>query len=139
MSQDHDARRALVAQCVALNHRINRGFLAIEGMSLSHTQWRILSIVQVQQSCTQKHLSSALNTTHANTSQVLTRLQKMGYIQRQKKGAERWITLSAKAREVLTQHAQAYERLLDEILGPLSPQEQQIMSMWLARLNATTP
>lgn len=136
MTDEHSARASLVAQFVSYNNRIQSGFKALEGLELSYTQWRVLEIVQVQQICTQTVIAQGLKTTHANVSQVLTRLQNMGYIERQKQGVRRLISLTDRATQVLSEHRDQYEQLVLELLGVLSPQEQQIMSMWMARLSA---
>lgn len=134
MTDEHITRAALLADFISFGHRIQSGFASIDGLDLSYTQWRILEIVQVQQSCTQTVLARALNTTHANISQVLTRLQKGGYIQREKQGVRRLVTLTPLASQILSAHRAEYEQLVSELLGELSAQEQQIMSMWMARL-----
>lgn len=101
---------------------------------ISPAQLRLLEALQSLGVCTQATLAHTLQSTPANISQLLTKLEALGLITRATSGVSKHIKLTAQGLRELHRLKPQRDALIVERLSALTPQELQIMRMWLERL-----
>lgn len=101
---------------------------------ISPAQLRLLEALQSLGSCTQATLATTLQSTPANISQLLSKLEALGLITRAARGVSKHIKLTAQGLRELHRLKPQRDALIAERLSALTPQELQIMKMWLERL-----
>ena len=102
--------------------------------AISAAQIRLLEALATLGVCTQATLATTLQSTPANISQLLSKLEALGLITRDARGVSKHIKLTAQGRRELERLKPLRDTLIAERLSALTPQELQIMRMWLERL-----
>lgn len=125
-----------------LLYQINESSLTDAG--LSYAQYRILQVLLfIEQTSDDKTLNpseiSRFQGTGRNTVSGLIRsLEEQGLIERELDPADRRkfnIRLTATGRQLVTQHAGRHLQIVDEIFRVLSPEEMEVLSGLLGKLN----
>ncbi|MCL6633025.1 MAG: MarR family transcriptional regulator [Alicyclobacillus herbarius] len=116
MTREDDARlERLFESFQAVNSALRKGSLAQGGVNITRVQWMILRHVHKHPGCMVGELAERLNVRPSTMSQMLDRLEKVGYVQREA--------------------AEADSRIKQVRLTELGQQGiGQVESIWLTRL-----
>lgn len=101
---------------------------------ISPAQLKLLETLHALGGCTQIKLATTLQSTPANISQLLAKLEAQGLITRAAHGVSKHIHITAQGIRTLEHLQPQHDALIAQRLSALTPQELQIMKMWLARL-----
>jgi DNA-binding MarR family transcriptional regulator len=123
--------------------RVARVFQKIAGASarsfreygLTVAQFDVLAHIGAAPGVTQQELAEALLVTKGNISQLLTRLEQAGMLERQQDGRTNCLALTAAGQQLIDQVVPVNEVLLEDLFAPLSAAEQRELVRLLRKLD----
>ncbi|WP_159722707.1 MarR family winged helix-turn-helix transcriptional regulator [Enterococcus sp. CSURQ0835] len=110
----------------------------VEGQEFSHGQNRVLRMLLKHDGCSQKELVTQLKIRPASVSELLTKLEKKGYVRRQQNETDRRVTnffLTDSGRALVANFEQVRLEYGEEIFSVLNETEKTQLAQILAKLN----
>ncbi|MDH2880887.1 MarR family winged helix-turn-helix transcriptional regulator [Bacillus cytotoxicus] len=93
--------------------------------NLSAAQFDVLAQIGGQERLTQRELGKKLFVTKGNITQLLSKLEKLGWIQREREGATKYLSLTEKGRALYQETVPPQETFQAEQFGKLNHKEQR--------------
>jgi DNA-binding MarR family transcriptional regulator len=107
----------------------------LEAYHLSTAQFDVLAQVFANQGCTQQEIAQALLVTKGNISQLLTRMEHDGLLERRSEGRSNALFLTTKGRTLAQLVIPAQEALINRLLQGLSVEQQTTLHSILRTLD----
>lgn len=104
---------------------------------LTPAQYQILVLLHRRPRVVQRELTEVLGVTKGNISQLLTRLQDAGLVDRVTEGAANRIALTADGEALVRRLMPAHQRFLQRSFGALTPDELTVLADLTTRLEAS--
>jgi DNA-binding MarR family transcriptional regulator len=102
---------------------------------LSTAQFDVLTHIGARAGITQQELAESLLVTKGNISQLISRMERDGLVQRRHEGRRNCLELTAAGMELYAAAVPAQEAAIDELLGALTPAERRNLLNLLRRLD----
>jgi DNA-binding MarR family transcriptional regulator len=102
---------------------------------LTIAQFDVLAHVGAVPGITQQELAEALLVTKGNISQLLTRLEESGLLERRQDGRTNCLALTLRGQALIDLAVPVNERLLDDLFAPLTAAEQRELVRLLRKLD----
>ncbi|EOA3903062.1 MarR family transcriptional regulator [Bacillus cytotoxicus] len=102
--------------------------------SLSAAQFDVLAQIGGQERLTQQELGKKLFVTKGNITQLLSKMEKLGWIQREREGTTKYLSLTEKGRALYQETVPPQETFQAEQFGKLNHKEQQQLLELLRKL-----
>lgn len=107
----------------------NRGMeSAFAEESITFTQYNAMRKIKEHQPLHQQQLSNLLSVTKGNVSQLITRLEKAGFVKTEKSGNVKHLTLTPKGDQEITRLNQTAVSADEEFLAVWTEEEQQVLN-----------
>ena len=110
------------------------GAQELRAHGLTPAQYQVLTLVHGRPGLLQRELTEVLGVTKGNVSQLVTRLEDAGLIDRVAEGAANRVTLTAKGRALVSELVPAHRRFLAERFAVLGADELAVLADFTARL-----
>jgi len=138
MSENDKALMEQFAEVLILLHRYRHHEQRDRGpfSDASRGQGRVLALLNMQPEMSQKNLAYLLGIRNQSLSELLTKLEKAGYITRKKSESDRRvmnISLTEEGKKVAEETAN--QKGFDDVFDCLTEEEQQNLSTYLDRLS----
>lgn len=111
----------------------------LRAWDISLAQFDVLAHVGAAEGITQQELADQLLVTKGNICQLLDRLTASSLLIRQQHGRANHLYLTDAGRKLFTDVVPAHEAAIEQMLAPLSPQEQQALTYLLRKLERGLP
>ncbi len=112
------------------------GAQELRAHELTPAQYQVLVLLHRRPQATQRELTEALAVTKGNVSQLLTRLQETGLLDRVPDGAANRIVLTDKGTALVRELMPAHQRFLARSFAALSADELAVLAALVARVEA---
>lgn len=106
----------------------------LRAWDISLAQFDVLAHVGAAEGITQQELADQLFVTKGNICQLLDRLTASRLLVRQQNGRANHLYLTEAGRKLFTEVVPAHEAGIEQMLAPLTPQEQQALTYLLRKL-----
>jgi len=104
---------------------------------LSQGQFDLLAEIAAEEGINQQTCANRLNVTKGNIAQHMHNLEKRGYISREKRGRDNYISLTEEGRRLFSTIMPAHDIYVKDVLACLSPEEMQHFAAVLRKLDRT--
>jgi DNA-binding MarR family transcriptional regulator len=126
------------AGLVRVVHAISTaGAQELRSHGLTPAQYQILVLLHRQPQATQRELTEALGVTKGNVSQLLTRLQEAGLLDRRPEGAANRVVLTDAGTALVRELMPAHRRFLARSFAALDADGLATLAALVARLEAS--
>lgn len=113
--------------------------LALKAEAISTSQWEILSTLAADEAITQQTLAKALFVSEGNITQMLAKMEKLGWIQRRRDWRTNYVTLTASGHALQEKVRALYDASITTFFAELNSDEQATLSALLAQLLSDLP
>ncbi len=113
------------------------GAQELRAYGLTPAQYQILVLVHRNPRVVQRELTEVLGVTKGNVSQLLTRLQDAGLLDRTPEGAANRIALTEKGKALTRELMPAHQRFLARSFSALGPGELAVLADLVSRIEAS--
>jgi DNA-binding MarR family transcriptional regulator len=107
---------------------------ALKDSSLSLSQYEILSLLSANEAKTQQMLARALCVSEGNVTQMLTRMETLGWITRRRDWRTNFVTLTRKGEKIKENASSLYRQAAADYFNVLKPAELETLSELLSAL-----
>ena len=107
----------------------------LRNWGLSQGQFDLLAEIAAEEGINQQTCADRLNVTKGNITQHLSNLEKRGYIQREKSGRDRYVSLTDEGRALFSTIMPVHDLYVKEILSPLTAEELRQFAAILRKLD----
>lgn len=117
-------------------YRLSTGDLqtALKDNEISASQWEILSSLSQDEPLTQQELARSLFVSEGNITQMLTKMEKLGWIERKREWRTNYVTLSAAGHALKESVQSIYTSVNDQFFGELTKEERDVLQRILDSL-----
>jgi DNA-binding MarR family transcriptional regulator len=113
------------------------GAQELRAHGLTPAQYQVLVLVHRNPRVVQRELTEVLGVTKANISQLVTRLQDAGLLDRTPEGAANRIALTDQGRALVRQLMPAHRQFLARSFAALEPDELTVLARLVSRIGAS--
>jgi DNA-binding MarR family transcriptional regulator len=117
-------------------HKVDRAsaeHLSTYGLSVG--QFDVLAQVGAREGITQKELAEKLLVTKSNVCQILGRMEERGLVSRRQEGRAKHLFLTKEGRRLFEEVVPSQEELIDRLLSSVPPEDHDLLSKTLGRLD----
>ncbi len=117
-------------------HKVDRAsaeHLSTYGLSVG--QFDVLAQVGAHEGITQKELAEKLLVTKSNICQILGRMEERGLVSRRQEGRAKHLFLTKEGRRLFEEVVPSQEELIDRLLSSVPPEDHDLLSKTLGRLD----
>jgi DNA-binding MarR family transcriptional regulator len=117
-------------------HKVDRAsaeHLSTYGLSVG--QFDVLAQVGAHEGITQKELAEKLLVTKSNICQILGRMEERGLVSRRQEGRAKHLFLTKEGRRLFEEVVPSQEELIDRLLSSVLPEDHDLLSKTLGRLD----
>jgi DNA-binding MarR family transcriptional regulator len=117
-------------------HKVDRAsaeHLSTYGLSVG--QFDVLAQVGAHDGITQKELAEKLLVTKSNICQILGRMEERGLVSRRQEGRAKHLFLTKEGRRLFEEVVPSQEELIDRLLSSVPPEDHDLLSKTLGRLD----
>ena len=117
-------------------HKVNRASAEhLSAYGLSVGQFDVLAQVGAHEGITQKELAEKLLVTKSNICQILGRMEERGLVSRRQEGRAKHLFLTKEGRRLFEEVVPSQEELIDRLLSSVPPEDHDLLSKTLGRLD----
>ncbi|HKH10441.1 MAG TPA: MarR family transcriptional regulator [Rubrobacter sp.] len=117
-------------------HKVDRASAEHLGAyELSVGQFDVLAKVGAHEGFTQNQLAEKLLVTKSNVCQIVRRMEERGLIYRRQEGRAKHLFLTEEGRGLFDEVVPSQERMIDHLLSSVSPEDHDLLSQTLGRLD----
>lgn len=102
---------------------------------LSVGQFDVLAQVGAHDGITQNELAEKLLVTKSNVCQILHRMEDRGLVSRRQEGRAKHLSLTEEGRRLFDEVVPSQEKLIDRLLSSVPPEDHELLSKTLGRLD----
>lgn len=113
--------------------------MALKAEAISTSQWEILSALSADEAVTQQTLAKALFVSEGNITQMLAKMEKLGWIQRRRDWRTNYVTLTASGHALQEKVRALYDDSSSTFFAELNSDEQASLSTLLNQLLTDLP
>lgn len=107
----------------------------LNAYGLSVGQFDVLAQVGAHEGITQNELAEKLLVSKSNVCQILGRMQERGLISRRQEGRAKHLFLTEEGRRLFDEVVPSQEDLIDRLLSSVPPEDHDLLSKTLGRLD----
>jgi DNA-binding MarR family transcriptional regulator len=117
-------------------HKVDRASAEhLSAYGLSVGQFDVLAQVGAHEGITQNELAEKLLVTKSNVCQILRRMEERGLISRRQEGRAKHLSLTEEGRRLFDEVVPSQEELVDRLLSSVPPEDHDLLSKTLGRLD----
>jgi DNA-binding MarR family transcriptional regulator len=119
-------------------HKVDRASAEhLSAYGLSVGQFDVLAQVGAHEGITQKELAEKLLVTKSNVCQIVCRMEERGLLSRRQEGRAKHLFLTEEGRRLFDEVVPSQEELIDRLLSSVPPEDHDLLSKTLGRLDRT--
>ena len=117
-------------------HKVDRASAEhLSAYRLSVGQFDVLTQVGAHEGMTQNELAEKLLVTKSNVCQVVRRMEERGLVSRRQEGRAKHLFLTEEGRRLFEEVLPSQEELVDRLLSSVTPEDHDVLSKTLGRLD----
>jgi len=107
---------------------------ALKAENISASQWEILSFLSADTPLTQQVLARSLYVSEGNITQMLTKMETLGWIKRKREWRTNYVTLTAAGAALQAHVRSVYDDVNERFFAPLTDDERLFLARLMTRL-----
>jgi len=111
----------------------------VRRLGLTRAQWQVLSLLHHRPGASQTELAELLEVERATAGRMIDRLERKNWVERRADAADRRINrlfLTTEARDVQSDMGRIAEDMMDDAMGSLAADEQDLLADMMERMKA---
>jgi len=111
----------------------------VRRLGLTRAQWQVLSLLHHRPGASQTELAELLEVERATAGRMIDRLERKNWVERRADAADRRINrlfLTTEARDVQSDMGRIAEDMMDDAMGSLAAEEQDLLADMMERMKA---